>query len=301
MRSSIPRPPRSCRVRVPPAHGHPGALRGQPPGRGDGRSRQRHRPGRHPHPRQGRPPAGRRPPAPTSWRAIDRDLPGRRRPGRPPRRWRPTARTEEDLSKIQEVVEDAPIVKFVNLLITQGIQDGASDIHLEPTETTCGCGSASTACCTRSCARRKSHPVRRHQPPEDHGRHQHRRAAHPAGRPAVGQRATARRSTCAWRPCPRCGARRSSCESWTTRTGRCWTCRTWGSRRATSSATSRVLHQAVRDDPGHRPDRLGQVDDAVRDAEHDQPARGQHHHRRGPGRVPARRASTRSRPTPRPA
>jgi type IV pilus assembly protein PilB len=41
---------------------------------------------------------------------------------------------EEDLSKVKEVVEDAPIVKFVNLLISQGIQDGASDIHLEPTE-----------------------------------------------------------------------------------------------------------------------------------------------------------------------
>ncbi|HSF27337.1 MAG TPA: ATPase, T2SS/T4P/T4SS family, partial [Actinomycetes bacterium] len=40
----------------------------------------------------------------------------------------------EDLSKIKEVVDDAPIVKYVNLLITQGIQDGASDIHLEPGE-----------------------------------------------------------------------------------------------------------------------------------------------------------------------
>lgn len=39
-----------------------------------------------------------------------------------------------DLDQLHEVVEDAPIVKFVNLLITQGIQDGASDIHLEPTE-----------------------------------------------------------------------------------------------------------------------------------------------------------------------
>ncbi len=41
---------------------------------------------------------------------------------------------DEDLASIREVVEDAPIVKFVNLLITQGIQDRASDIHLEPTE-----------------------------------------------------------------------------------------------------------------------------------------------------------------------
>jgi len=41
---------------------------------------------------------------------------------------------EDDLSNLKEVVEDAPIVKFVNLLITQGIQDRASDVHLEPTE-----------------------------------------------------------------------------------------------------------------------------------------------------------------------
>jgi type IV pilus assembly protein PilB len=39
-----------------------------------------------------------------------------------------------DLEVLKEVVEDAPIVKFVNLLITQAINDRASDIHLEPTE-----------------------------------------------------------------------------------------------------------------------------------------------------------------------
>ena len=41
---------------------------------------------------------------------------------------------DDDLSKITEVVEDAPIVKLVNLLITQAIQDRASDIHIEPAE-----------------------------------------------------------------------------------------------------------------------------------------------------------------------
>ncbi|HVQ18754.1 MAG TPA: ATPase, T2SS/T4P/T4SS family, partial [Actinomycetes bacterium] len=41
---------------------------------------------------------------------------------------------DEDLSNLKEVVEEAPIVKYVNLLITQAIQDRASDIHLEPTE-----------------------------------------------------------------------------------------------------------------------------------------------------------------------
>ncbi|MBV9486386.1 MAG: Flp pilus assembly complex ATPase component TadA [Frankiaceae bacterium] len=41
---------------------------------------------------------------------------------------------DESLDGLKEVVEDAPIVKFVNLLITQAINDRASDIHLEPTE-----------------------------------------------------------------------------------------------------------------------------------------------------------------------
>jgi type IV pilus assembly protein PilB len=40
----------------------------------------------------------------------------------------------DDLASMTEVVEDAPIVKYVNLLITQAISDRASDIHIEPTE-----------------------------------------------------------------------------------------------------------------------------------------------------------------------
>ena len=39
-----------------------------------------------------------------------------------------------ELSSLSEVVEDAPIVKFVNLLVTQAVADRASDIHVEPTE-----------------------------------------------------------------------------------------------------------------------------------------------------------------------
>ena len=41
---------------------------------------------------------------------------------------------DEDLSKLNEVVEDAPIVKLVNLLITQAVAERASDIHIEPSE-----------------------------------------------------------------------------------------------------------------------------------------------------------------------
>jgi type IV pilus assembly protein PilB len=40
----------------------------------------------------------------------------------------------DDISNVREVVEDAPIVKLVNLLITQAVNDRASDIHIEPTE-----------------------------------------------------------------------------------------------------------------------------------------------------------------------
>ena len=39
-----------------------------------------------------------------------------------------------DLEALTEVTEDAPVVRFVNLLITQAIADRASDIHIEATE-----------------------------------------------------------------------------------------------------------------------------------------------------------------------
>jgi type IV pilus assembly protein PilB len=41
---------------------------------------------------------------------------------------------EDELSGLTQAVDDAPIVKYVNVLIMQGIQDRASDIHLEPAE-----------------------------------------------------------------------------------------------------------------------------------------------------------------------
>jgi type IV pilus assembly protein PilB len=41
---------------------------------------------------------------------------------------------EDDLDALRDATDEAPIVKFVNLLITQAIQDRASDIHIEPAE-----------------------------------------------------------------------------------------------------------------------------------------------------------------------
>jgi type IV pilus assembly protein PilB len=45
-----------------------------------------------------------------------------------------SAAEDDELGKVREAVDDAPIVKFVNLLITQAVQDRASDIHIEPAE-----------------------------------------------------------------------------------------------------------------------------------------------------------------------
>lgn len=40
----------------------------------------------------------------------------------------------EEIKRITEMVEEAPIVKLANLIITRGIEDRASDIHIEPQE-----------------------------------------------------------------------------------------------------------------------------------------------------------------------
>ena len=40
----------------------------------------------------------------------------------------------DDLAGLTEVSDEAPVVRFVNLLIDQAINDRASDIHIEPTE-----------------------------------------------------------------------------------------------------------------------------------------------------------------------
>jgi type IV pilus assembly protein PilB len=45
-----------------------------------------------------------------------------------------TSEEDEDLAQLREVTEDAPIVRLVNLLIRQAVQDRASDIHIEPAE-----------------------------------------------------------------------------------------------------------------------------------------------------------------------
>jgi len=41
---------------------------------------------------------------------------------------------ENDLSKLRELGEEAPVIRLVNSIISQAISEGASDIHVEPME-----------------------------------------------------------------------------------------------------------------------------------------------------------------------
>ena len=88
---------------------------------------------------------------------------------------------------------DAPVVRFVNLLIAQAINDRASDIHVEPGE-------------HQLTVRFRIDGVL----------HEMQRADRAIQDGIISRLKTDARSTCAWRPCRPCGARRSSCASSTT-------------------------------------------------------------------------------------
>ena len=53
---------------------------------------------------------------------------------------------QAEIVDLRETVDDAPIIKLVNQIIAQAVEQGASDIHLEPRRTRCASASASTAC-----------------------------------------------------------------------------------------------------------------------------------------------------------
>ncbi|CAA9516099.1 MAG: Type IV fimbrial assembly, ATPase PilB, partial [uncultured Solirubrobacteraceae bacterium] len=129
--------------------------------------------------------------------------------------------------------------------------------------------------------------LRRRQPREDHVRPRHRRASRAAGRP---RQPDDRRS-------PDRPARRDAPER-PRRVDRHAHPRQvvghHGARpardgRGRPRALLEGLPPGVRRGARHGPDRLGQVDVALRGARRHQHAREEHHHDRGPGRVPGRR------------
>ncbi len=204
-----------------------------------------------------------------------------------PPAWAPTPRPSL-MNAIESVGEEAPIVRYVNALIEQAIENRASDLHLEPTEHDLRVRFRIDGVLHEIDTVPRSDPVGADQPVEDHVRRRHHRAAGPAERPHHRRPEPPARSTCAWPRCPPCGARRSCCAS-STPAASTSSSNAWASPTHNYERFSAFVHQTARHAAGHRPDRLGQVDHAVRDADRDQQARGQHHHRRGPGRVPAAR------------
>ena len=135
-------------------------------------------------------------------------------------------------------------------------------------------------------------------PHQDPLRPRHRRAPHPAGRPHLDRGRRTSRSTCASPRCPRSYGEKVVMRILDQTQGH-------DPARAAGHAPAgaRAVHEGVRPGPRrrarHRPDRLRQVDLALRRAQPAQHDREAHHHDRGPGRVPAPRASRRSRSTTR--
>ena len=124
---------------------------------------------------------------------------------------------DDDLASLKEVVEDAPIVKFVNLLITQAINDRASDIHLEPTERDLRVRFRIDGVLheiMRSPRNIQAGVISRLKIMADINIAERRIPQD--GRLSVNGSRQEDRPPCR-DACRRCGARRSSCESWTTR------------------------------------------------------------------------------------
>ncbi len=142
----------------------------------------------------------------------------------------------------------------------------------------------------------EDHPVRRHLPPQDHGRDQHRRAAHPAGRPherhCQGKKIDLRVATL-----PTVWGEKVVMRILDNSTAILLKLTDLGFLEDNFKQLRGELHQALRDDPGHRTDRVGQVDDALRDAQHRQHAERKHASRSRTRSSTASRASTRCRPT----
>ncbi len=177
----------------------------------------------------------------------------------------PTSNTLDSMN------EDAPIVRYANSLIEQAIENRASDLHLEPTESDMRVRYRIDGVLHEIDTVPRGGAVGLGEPSQDHGerrhhrtpgaaeRSHHRGAGRPRSRPAGGHAAhrVGREDRAA-------GARHRQ------RRSRPQAAR--ASPRRTTSATQ-PRSKAARHAAGDRPDRLGQVHDAVRHPHRDQQAR----------------------------
>ena len=183
--------------------------------------------------------------------------------------------------------EDASVIQLVHRVIKEAVERGASDIHFEPGDEEMRVRYRIDGVLQEAAVDPRQRRARRRLAREDPLRPRHRRAPHPAGRPHLdGGREQADRP-----------ARRHAAVRLRRERRHAHPRPAQGHDRARAArhaaAGARALHQGVRAGPRrgarHRPDRLRQVDVALRRAQPAQHDREEHHHDRGPGRVPARR------------
>ena len=213
----------------------------------------------------------------------------------PPPRSTTCARTPRSTSA--PAARTRRVIQLVHRVIKEAVERGASDIHFEPGEDEMRVRYRIDGVLQEAATVPVSAVPAVISPHQDPLRPRHRRAPHPAGRPhlARGRRQADRPPR---RHAPRAVRREGRHANPRPEQGH-------DPARAAGHAPAgaRAVHEGVRPGPRrrarHRPDRLRQVDVALRRAEPAQHDREAHHHDRGPGRVPARRASRRSRSTTR--
>ncbi len=128
---------------------------------------------------------------------------------------------EIDLGELSKSADAAPVIKLTNVLLVDSLKRGASDIHIEPYEKEFRVRFRIDGILYNVMALPMKLQGPADLPHQDHGQAGHRREATPPGRPDqdqdAGSRTAPATSTSASRACPRCGARRSSCGCWTSR------------------------------------------------------------------------------------
>ena len=303
--------------RRPPLPGGAGLLRRRPhAARGDGRPRQRPRDRRHRgHDRLRGPPGGllarrRRAAARSASRTPNfghgaiapEEHEARRRRARGAARPRPPA-PMYDIRENQPINfgvggEDASVIQLVHRVIKEAVERGASDIHFEPQEEEMRVRYRIDGVLQEAATvpgQRRSRPssrASRSSPTSTSPSAASRRTA------ASRSRSPASRSTSASpRSPPRYGEKvvmRILDQSKVM-----IELEQLGMLPQALERFTKAFAPGARRRARHRPDRLRQVDLALRRAQPAQHDREAHHHDRGPGRVPASRASPRSRSTTR--
>ena len=159
--------------------------------------------------------------------------------------------------------DEAPIIRFVNSLITQGYKERASDIHIEPFETEMIVRYRIDGILYEVLRPPQKAQASDHLAHQNHGRSQHRRETPAAGRSLSRADRRSRMSISASPPC-----RPPSASA--------WSCACLRKARAFSNSLKRsalnqqllqqidrMIQQTARDFPGHRTDRFGQDDHPV--------------------------------------